>query len=118
MQFDKSELSSDAVARAMKQGHQRILVVVNTVEGAIELFGQVKGLAEKQGCDCNLLHARFLPEDRKAKEEWVVQRFGKNPSSSKSLPVPTQVVEAGWDISADCLLSEIAPEEEQQGGEE
>jgi CRISPR-associated endonuclease/helicase Cas3 len=49
-----------------------------------------------------------LPEDRLEKERWVVKYFGKQ-ASTKALLIATQVVEVGLDISADLLLTEIAP---------
>jgi CRISPR-associated endonuclease/helicase Cas3 len=88
----------------------RILVVCNTVDRAVDLYSQVLTDAQAQGYACNLLHSRFLPDDRKKKEEGVIQRFGKNAQPNiKALLVATQVVEVGLDISADLLLTEVAP---------
>jgi len=109
MEFCENELTGKAVEEAMEQGHQKILAVVNTVERAIELFQQVQSLAEQYGYCSNLLHARFLPDDRQLKEQWVDGHFGKNASEGKCLLIATQVVEVGLDISADCLLTELAP---------
>jgi CRISPR-associated endonuclease/helicase Cas3 len=51
-----------------------------------------------------------LPDDRKRKEDWVIQHFGKNARpNTKAIVVATQVVEVGLDISADLLLTEVAP---------
>ena len=109
MEFCESELTGKVVKEAMKQGHRKILAVVNTVERAVELFKQVQDLAKQCGYVSNLLHARFLPEDRQLKEQCVNEHFGKNASEEKSLLIATQVVEVGLDISADCLLTELAP---------
>jgi len=109
MQFCESKLSREAVEEAMKQGHRKILVVVNTVERAVDLFRQVQSLVNQYGYCSNLLHARFLPDDRQLKERWVKEHFGGNASEEKSLLIATQVVEVGLDISADCLLTELAP---------
>jgi CRISPR-associated endonuclease/helicase Cas3 len=109
MEFCDSELTVETVEDALKQGHRKVIIVVNTVERAINLFQQVRTLAERHGYAVNLLHARFLPEDRQEKERWVEENFGKNASEGKSILIATQVVEVGLDISADCLLTEIAP---------
>jgi len=88
----------------------RILVVCNTVDRAVEVYRQVVTAAQDQGYSCNLLHSRFLPDDRKRKEDWVIQHFDKNAEpGTKALLVATQVVEVGLDISADLLLTEVAP---------
>ena len=109
VQWVDSVLNVDEVKRALGQAH-RILVVCNTVERAIELYRQVSGYAQCQGYECNLLHSRFLPEDRKQKEDWVILNFGKNAlQNSKVILIATQVVEVGLDISADLLLTEVAP---------
>lgn len=109
VEFQESELDSEQVIKAMQDGYHRILVVVNTVERAIRLFEQICQDARRNGYECELLHSRLLSEDRKRKEEWLEKRFGKEAMGSKSLLVATQVVEAGLDISADCLLTELAP---------
>jgi len=71
MEFCDSELTVETVEDALKQGHRKVIIVVNTVERAINLFQQVRTLAERYGYAVNLLHARFLPEDRQEKERWV-----------------------------------------------
>ncbi len=97
------------IVEAMSNEHQHILVVVNTVERAIALFDQIRNRANQQGYEAQLLHSRFLPSDRQRKEDWIMRRFGKETLGTKSLLIATQVVEAGLDISADCVLTELAP---------
>ena len=109
VEWKGDSLSSDEVKQALGQGN-RILVVCNTVDRAVELYRQVSAYAQAQGYEVNLLHSRFLPDHRKQKEDWVLQHFGKNAQSdTKALLVATQVVEVGLDISADLLLTEVAP---------
>jgi CRISPR-associated endonuclease/helicase Cas3 len=104
-----SQLNADEVKQAFGQA-DRILVVCNTVDRAVALYQEVVGEAQTQGYACNLLHSRFLPNHRKQKEEWVVQHFGKNASPDvKALLIATQVIEVGLDVSADLLLTELAP---------
>lgn len=103
-------LEPHAVERAMKEGHQRILVVYNTVARAIQLFEALRNSANQQGYAFQLLHSRFLPDDRLDKERWVTDHFGRDAvSKEKALLIATQVVEVGLDISCDCLLTELAP---------
>jgi CRISPR-associated endonuclease/helicase Cas3 len=104
-----SRLNADEVKHALGQAN-RILVVCNTVDRAVELYCHVVTDAQNQGYACNLLHSRFLPKHRMQKEDWVLQHFGKNASpGTTALLIATQVVEVGLDISADLLLTEIAP---------
>jgi CRISPR-associated endonuclease/helicase Cas3 len=81
------------------------LVVCNTVERACQTFDAI--VKQRQG-ETRLIHSRFRPADR---ENW--QREFLNKSACKSgvdrIIVATQVVEAGVDISAGCLITELAP---------
>ncbi len=110
IQWTGRQLDGRAVLQQINQGCNRILVVCNTVDRAVEIYRQVCEHAQQQGYECNLLHSRFLPEDRERKEEWVLQRFGKSASQgTRAILIATQVVEVGLDISADVLLTEVAP---------
>lgn len=112
LRYCRVQLSPQVVAEALKHDQpQRVILVCNTVERAISLFEALQSaVARRLGYECELLHSRFLPEDRKSKEDWVMARFGKNSSVSvPSLLVATQVVEVGLDISCELLLSELAP---------
>lgn len=110
VEWTGKQLNGRAVQEALREGYQRIIVVYNTVERAIRLFDEIRNDAQNNGYECQLLHSRFLPDDRARKEQWVVERFGKSLlQEKKSLLIATQVVEAGLDISCDCLLTELAP---------
>jgi CRISPR-associated endonuclease/helicase Cas3 len=109
VEWKETFLSPEEVKQALGRCN-RILVVCNTVDRAIELYQKVLTAAQAQGYVCNLLHSRFLPDDRKQKEDWVIQHFGENTHpDTKAILVATQVVEVGLDISADLLLTEVAP---------
>jgi len=109
IEWKNASLNPDEVNQALKRSN-RILAVCNTVDRAVELYRQIEGAARGQGYECNLLHSRFLPDDRKRKEDWVIQHFGKNARpNTRAILVATQVVEVGLDISADLLLTEVAP---------
>ena len=84
------------------------LVVVNRVSRAREIF-QALTVAAKKGskplCDparVALIHSRFRPRDR-AKHEALL--FGKG----DRIVIATQAVEAGVDVSARLLITELAP---------
>lgn len=97
----------------------RTLVVINTVKRARDLFdailkhvqrGAGKGTNKRPIEICErpklvLLHSRFRPEDRATK----VKEFLAEPGPSGMICVSTQVVEAGVDVSATTLFTELAP---------
>lgn len=81
----------------------RTLVVLNTVERAIELFRAVTKLAPP--ADVALLHSRFRPRDRRNHTDRAV----KGASAAGDIVVSTQVLEAGVDITSTTLITELAP---------
>jgi CRISPR-associated endonuclease/helicase Cas3 len=89
---------------------ERTLVICNRVARAQEVFDTLDKTLEERGDDRKrmLLHSRFLPEDRADKEEKIEAWFGEN-SEEQAVLVATQVVEAGLDISADEMHTEISP---------
>jgi CRISPR-associated endonuclease/helicase Cas3 len=87
------------------------LVVCNTVETAREIFLALPATAPKI-----LLTSRFRRQDRDANETRLLDFENKRKRNSGPIPddpglicVSTQVVEAGLDISAYRLWSELAP---------
>lgn len=83
-------------------------MVVNTVKRAQALFLEFRKLLHERGdpLEIRCLHSQLFESERSETEKWVLQRFAKE-SSEKSLLIATQVVEAGLDISADVLLTEL-----------
>lgn len=109
-----NELLTSSSVKEVIDNHNdknKFLVVLNTVEKAQKLFLELKNLKDKNKVDeIVLLHSRFLDEDRKKKEEKLIKLMGKNSTNSKKVVfISTQVVEVGVDISADILLTELAP---------
>jgi CRISPR-associated endonuclease/helicase Cas3 len=82
------------------------LVVVNTVQRAFELYHEIARLIRGEAAELSpvLIHSRFRPGDRKRRLSELLIRCGR-----KGIVVSTQVVEAGVDVSAQVLFSEIAP---------
>ncbi|MBA2435833.1 MAG: CRISPR-associated helicase Cas3' [Chthoniobacterales bacterium] len=83
------------------------LVVVNTVERACLLHAAI-GAAQKKAKSALpapvLIHSRFRPDDRRARVGELLALEGK-----PGIVVSTQVVEAGVDVSAKVLFTELAP---------
>lgn len=83
------------------------LAIANTVERARDLFKALKATKDLRGVDLRLVHSRFRPAERvKWREEFLNREAC---SRADRVVVATQVVEAGVDISATCLLTELAP---------
>ena len=106
-QWRGEQLSSGAIISAHRGG--RTLVIVNQVGRAQDLYARLeeeyRGSPTRVAC----LHSRFFPEDRERIERDLEPWFGKHASQTDVILVTTQVVEAGIDISADHILTELAP---------
>jgi len=92
---------------AAHQKGSRTLVVVNTVNRAIGLHRTLKEALrrKKPAPELVLIHSRFRPPDRKE----VVNQLLSEPAEEGTIIVSTQVVEAGVDVSARTLFTELAP---------
>ena len=82
------------------------LLVVNTVQRAFDLHSEIANLTSREAAELSpvLIHSRFRPGDRRKRLAELLTR-----DSRKGIVVSTQVVEAGVDVSAQVLFSEIAP---------
>jgi CRISPR-associated endonuclease/helicase Cas3 len=82
------------------------LVVCNTVDRACNTFDALHAAGRLIGIE--LVHSRFRPAER---EDWRERFLSRSCCSRDSdrIIVATQVVEAGVDISAGCLITELAP---------
>ena len=82
------------------------LIVVNTVRQARSLYAEINKQRKDAPEDERpiLLHSQFRPEDRAKQLKKVTDAEGK-----RRLVISTQIVEAGVDISAATLFTEIAP---------
>jgi CRISPR-associated endonuclease/helicase Cas3 len=87
--------------------HGRItLVVCNTVERACQTFDNLQAAGRTNGIE--LVHSRFRPAERQNWRERFLSRAACTADADRII-VATQVVEAGVDISAGCLITELAP---------
>ncbi len=84
------------------------LVVVNTVDRAIAVYEALKKDKKLRGTDLRLVHSRFRPAER---SRWRAEFLNQKACSQATdrIIVATQVVEAGVNISAALLVTEIAP---------
>jgi CRISPR-associated endonuclease/helicase Cas3 len=127
-----SALTADAVINAHASG-SLTLVVVNTVARAQDLYSKLETGGSKRGKrktkgdgspETLLIHSRFRPPDRVEAHELLIAADAllRGESGETLDPdirsriqenglicVATQVVEAGLDISAKTLITEIAP---------
>ena len=117
---DAADLATE-IRAAHKPGTLTI-VVMNTVKRACELFDQmnksvVPAKAKKGAAlvaapvvvaspKLVLLHSRFRPEERTAQ---MKAAFDDSPSDDGTIVISTQVIEAGVDVSATTLFTEVAP---------
>ncbi len=100
---EKKSYAKEA-ADLIKSKHKKdtlTLVVVNRVDRAQEIYKDLllQGRTEENAA---VLHSRFREGDRKARMEILDEKQDR-------IIVATQVVEAGVDISAHTLITELAP---------
>ena len=106
---DYTRRLADAIVNAHQTGRMT-LVIVNRVDRAQALREALEKRLAKQGPAAPtlaLVHSRFRPADRAREMEKVVGAGDENPQGR--VVVATQAVEAGVDISAAVLFTELAP---------
>ena len=88
-------------------GGRLVLAMVNRVVRAQDLFERVKALASHNDDhpEILLLHSRFRPRERAA----AMRQLRTDVPGWGRIVISTQVLEAGVDIDADVLVSEICP---------
>ena len=114
-----TEKLAEKVLESHKAG-SRTLVIVNTVPRAVRLYQtlkeKIKAGGHEQGREKRsvpagstpelvLIHSRFRPWERKER----VEKLLAEPKEGGTIIVSTQVVEAGVDVSAQTLFTELAP---------
>lgn len=84
------------------------LVIVNTVERATKVFVALEKICKKERnlADLKLVHSRFRGAERRA---WTFLQRDAAIGAAGRILVATQVVEAGVDISAKLLVTDLAP---------
>ncbi len=90
----------------------KTLAVVNTVKRSQELFEATAARSRELGIPAEnviLLHSRFFARDKESKRKRLYELFGKDSRQEPAILIATQVVEAGLDISAERLLTDLCP---------
>ena len=110
---ESSSMGMKEVARAIVGGtgrsgvHQagtQTLVIVNTVDRAVAVYDELLRLRKQSSTpELLLIHSRFRSSERRLLNERLQRPGGDR------IIVSTQVVEAGVDISARTLVTELAP---------
>ncbi|MDA8146660.1 MAG: CRISPR-associated endonuclease Cas3'' [Thermaerobacter sp.] len=108
-----SEVEPEELARQVLQRHvpgTLTLVVVNRVRRAQETFKALDKLLRRRGeasPEVWLVHSRFRPCERRPLEERLAEAVDAD--GPGRIVVATQVVEAGLDLSARVLFTDLAP---------
>lgn len=84
------------------------LVVVNTVRTAVALHALLARESSLRETDLKLVHSRFRPAERSQWREQFLNRSACSPGTNRII-IATQVIEAGVDLSAGLLITELAP---------
>lgn len=100
--IDKS-INEDIKKIKEKSKNKKVLIIVNTINKAIELYKALKNDGVEK---VNLLHSRFEQEDRSEKER-NIKEFSKQENES-GIWITTQIVEASLDIDFDILYTEMS----------
>jgi CRISPR-associated endonuclease/helicase Cas3 len=105
-----ARISAEAHASGGRGARGPTLVVVNRVERALQVFAALASETGRslRGTDLRLVHSRFRPADRAPWREAFLNRAACAPGTDRII-VATQVVEAGVDISAGVLVTDLAP---------
>lgn len=84
------------------------LTVVNTVDRAVQVFESLQKNRALKGTDLRLVHSRFRPYERAFWHNEFLNRAACAPNTDRMI-IATQVIEAGVDLSAGLLITELAP---------
>ncbi|MBD1842450.1 CRISPR-associated helicase Cas3' [Cyanobacteria bacterium FACHB-63] len=103
--IDHPEIAWES-AEATLQRKEKVLWVTNTVNSCIELYLQACKQLRDLDCQILIYHSRYRYHDRKAKHQAVIDAFN---SDRAILAITTQVCEMSLDLSAQLLVSAMAP---------
>lgn len=101
-QAKQEEALGAKVLELHRAGHPT-LVIVNRVARAQALYDSLKSAGRTDGI--LLLHSRFRPAERRK----IVGRIRDMTMNDDLIVISTQAIEAGVDISASVLITELAP---------
>ncbi len=98
----------EAHVAAGRGEHGPTLVVVNRVETALEVIVALESQKSLRTTELRLVHGRFRPAEREPWRREFLHRSACDPGTDRII-VATQVIEAGVDVSAAVLVTELAP---------
>lgn len=106
-------LDAAALAAAVAADARRgaVIVFANTVRRALQYYQAVKAALQDDPALSEwvtLAHSRFTPAHRRALDQRITQQFGPE-ADGRGVLVTTQVAEAGLNISAPVVYSDLAP---------
>lgn len=99
------EIINSAEKVSMLGQNRKVLVIVNTVDKAIEYYTTLKNI--NKNLNVNLLHSLFNNNDRSVKEQHIKEFTDKN-NEEPGVWVTTQIVEASLDVDFDYLFTEMS----------
>jgi CRISPR-associated endonuclease/helicase Cas3 len=109
---DQSFAAGAQLAKALENGGCAA-VICNTVGRAQKVFDALKRHFRTGGEDpeLDLLHARFLFDERDRRERRSLFRFGRSPDSRphRAVLVATQIIEQSLDLDFDLMVTDFAP---------
>ncbi|MFN6474383.1 MAG: CRISPR-associated helicase Cas3' [Nostoc sp. SerVER01] len=111
MDLDELKEIWQPIIEALKNKQkQKVLWVTNSVPTCIEIYRTAKIKLAEQLPELNIepliYHSRYRYKDRLKKHQAVIEAFGKD---EPVLAITTQVCEMSLDLSADLLISAMAP---------
>ncbi|WP_204103979.1 MULTISPECIES: CRISPR-associated helicase Cas3' [Spirulina sp. CCY15215] len=110
VELAQAPMSAEAIWQDMKrEGRHRAIAICNQIRIALALYLDLRELVPAD-VEVILLHSRFLPKDRAAKEARLQQEFGRFPEDEERIIlIATQVIEVGLNISCEVLHAQLAP---------
>ncbi len=102
IKLNEKEITQDIENIVVEAENKKVLIIVNTVNKAIELYNTIKEKID----NVYTLHSRFIKKDRENKER-EIKAFAKN-KKAHGVWITTQIVEASIDIDFDCLYTEMS----------
>ena len=109
LKVDKSAFEEIKKIIEEKTERNNILIVVNTVGKAIELYKELEKLYKRENRrNVYLLHSRLVEKEKEKRIKEIKNRIEEKKEKGIIL-VATQVVEASVDIDFDILITEISP---------
>jgi len=100
----ESEIIENLEYIVEKAKNNKILIIVNTISRAKEIYNRVKMSISRENIDfeVNLLHSLFIQKDRFEKENRI-KNYNRN-----GIWITTQIAEASLDIDFDILFTELS----------